>query len=315
LGRETVIQSWRGQAALADVARAGYRGLLSFGYYLDHTKPASFHYAVDPLEGAARDLNPGEKARIVGGEACMWTEYVDSETVDSRVWPRAAAIAERLWSPARVTNVDSMYERLESVSRMLDWLGLKHRANYEPMLERLAAENSADSLRVLADASEALGIEVRRDARKYTSLTVLNRFVDAVRPESESVRRMELAARKVVAGPPESASDVAELRAALTNWAENDARLQQKGELAGLSRNLSLLGSIGLQALEYVQPKHAPPALALPGQAPPAGWIEQQIQVLAEIEKPEAEVNLAAVRPVRMLVEAVGNRRPSGSNK
>jgi hexosaminidase len=305
LSRETLIQSWRGQASLAEVARAGFRGVLSFGYYLDHLQPASFHYGVDPLSGAARELSQEQKDRILGGEACMWSEYVDPETIDSRVWPSAAAIAERLWSQATVTDVDSMYERLESVSRMLDWVGLEHRANYEPMLERIAGERPADSLRILADASEALGIEGRRDARHYTSLVDLNRFVDAARPESESVRQMERAAQQVLAAPDGSAAEMAELRAMLTAWAENDARLQPTGELAGLSKNLSVLGSIGLRTLEYLQP----------GQSAPAGWIEQRMAALSEMERPEAEVNLAAVRPVRILLVGVARRQSSGGNK
>jgi hexosaminidase len=305
LDRETLIQSWRGPASLAEVARAGYRGILSFGYYLDHLQPASFHYAMDPLDGAARDLSQEQKARILGGEACMWSEYVDAETIDSRVWPTMAAIAERFWSPARVTDMDSMYERMESVSRLLDWVGLEHRVNYEPMLERLAGEESAESLRVLADASEALGIEVRRDARKYTSLVDLNRFVDAVRPESESVRRMERAARKVLASPDGSAREMAELRATLNAWNENDARLPVKGELAGLSKNLSDLGSIGLRTLEYLQS----------GKTPPQDWISQQMAALSEMEKPAAEVNLAAVRPLRILIQGAAQQHPTGGNK
>jgi hexosaminidase len=305
LPRETVIQSWRGQASLADVARAGFRGVLSFGYYLDHLQPASSHYVVDPLSGAARELSQDQKARILGGEACMWSEYVDPETIDSRVWPNAAAIAERLWSQASVTDVDSMYERLESVSRMLDWVGLEHRVNYEPMLERLAEERPADSLRILGDASEALGIEGRRDARHYTSLVDLNRFVDAARPESESVRRMERAARRVLAAPDGSVREAAELRAMLTAWAENDARLQPQDELAALSKNLSILGSIGLRTLEYLRP----------GQTPPDGWIERQMAALSEMEKPEAEVKLAAVRPVRILLDGAARRHSNGGNK
>jgi hexosaminidase len=297
--RDTVIQSWRGQASLAGAARAGYRGVLSFGYYLDHLKPASFHYGIDPLDGAARELNQEQQARILGGEACMWSEYVDPETIDSRVWPRAAAIAERLWSQADVTNVDSMYERLESVSRMLDWVGLEHRTNYQPMLERIAGDRPSDSLRVLADASEALGIEGRRDTRHYTSLVDLNRFVDAARPESELVRRLVLAAES------DSPEAFAELRATFTLWAENDARLQPKGELAGLSKNLSVLGSMGLRSLEYLRSP----------QAAPQSWIDQQLAALGEMEKPEAEVNLAAVRPIRILVEATARRRPNGGNK
>jgi hexosaminidase len=305
LPRDTVIQSWRGQATLADVAGAGFRGVLSFGYYLDHLQPASSYYSDDPLSGAARELSQEQKARILGGEACMWSEYVDAETIDSRVWPSAAAIAERMWSQATVTDVDSMYERLESVSRMLNWTGLEHRVNYEPMLERLAGERAADSLRILADASEALGIDGRRDARQYTSLTALNRFVDAARPESEIVRQMERAARKVLAAPDGSAREMAELRSMLTAWAENDARLQPQGELAGLSRNLSVLGSIGLRTLEYLRP----------GETVPEGWIEQQVAALSEMEKPEAEVKLAAVRPLRILLDGAAQRHSSGGNK
>jgi hexosaminidase len=210
-----------------------------------------------------------------------------------------------LWSQSSVTDVDSMYQRLESISRMLDWAGLKHRVNYEPMLERLAGERPSDSLRVLADASEALGIEGRRDARHYTSLVDLNRFVDAARPESENVRRMERAVQKLSPATVGSASEIAELRSILTAWAENEALLQSPGEVAGLSKHLSVLGSIGLRALEYLQS----------GQTAPSGWIDQQMALLKEMERPEAEVNLAAVRPVRKLLEAAARRSVSKGNK
>lgn len=292
LAQDTVIQSWRGQASLAEAARHGYRGVLSFGYYLDHLKPASFHYSIDPLSGPSDGLNPEQTSRILGGEACMWSEYVSAETVDSRLWPRAAAIAERLWSPADVTNVESMYMRMETVSRALDWVGVEHRSTYERILDRIGG---GEPLRVLADASEALGIEGRRDTRKYTSEIPLNRFVDAVRPESESIRHMEQAVRKVAVNPTGAASELSELQVMLTEWVENDSRLKPSGELTQISKNLSILGSIGLQALEYLKAGHAAPD----------HWISQQFQVLGEIQKPSAEVTLAAARPVRLLLEAV----------
>lgn len=295
LSKDTIIQSWRGQASLAEAARKGYRGILSFGYYLDHLKPASFHYSVDPLSGPSDALSPEQTSRILGGEACMWSEYVSAETVNSRVWPRAAAIAERLWSPADTTNLESMYARMEAINRALDWVGLEHRSTYERMLDRIGG---GEPVRVLADASEALGIEGRRDARKYTSEIPLNRFVDTVRPESESIRRLEQAVRKVAANPTGAASELAELHVKLTEWAENDSRLKPPGELMQISRNLSILGSIGLQALEYLRAGHTAPD----------HWISQQFQVLGEIQKPSAEVTLAAARPVRLLLEAVSQK-------
>src|SRR5579883_2374203 len=200
LPKAAVIQSWRGQRSLADAAVQGYRGILSWGYYLDHLSPAAYHYGIDPLAGATAQLTPEQAARVLGGEACMWAELVSAETVDSRVWPRTAAVAERFWSAAGVQDVDSMYDRMAAISRELEWTGVQHRADYGPMLDRLAAERPAGPVRVLADASEALGLGPRHGAR-YTTLTPLDRFVDAARPESESVRALERAAARITANP------------------------------------------------------------------------------------------------------------------
>ncbi len=201
LPTDAVIQSWRGQKSLSEAAAKGYRGLLSWGYYLDHLSPASFHYGVDPLGGPdAANLTPEQSARIMGGEACMWAELIGQETVDSRVWPRTAAIAERLWSPKTVTDVDSMYARLEPVSRNLQFTGVMHRANYEPMLDRLAGDRPVEPLRVVADAVESYGLGTGRTGRP-TGVMPVNRFVDACQPESLLAYSMEAAAKRFVANP------------------------------------------------------------------------------------------------------------------
>ena len=288
LAQDTVIQSWRGQESLAEASRKGFRGILSFGYYLDYLLPASTHYPVDPLSGAAARLDTAGAARILGGEACMWSEYVSPETVDSRLWPRMAAIAERLWSPREVADVNSMYTRLEAVSRGLDWVGLRHRVNYEPMLGRIGGDAAA--LRVLADACQATGIDVRRDARKYTSLVDMNRFVDAVPPESESVRHLELASRAL------SPADITALRQAFRRWSE--LRGGFPDYLQTLARNLAATGALGLEALEILE-SHRPAS---------ENWISGQRKALDSMEKPEAEVVLAAVRPVRVLLETLAQR-------
>ncbi len=296
LAPETVIQSWRGPASLAEAASKGYRSLLSFGYYLDHLEPASMAYANDPLAGAAATLNARQAARILGGEACMWTEYANAETVDSRIWPTMAAIAERFWSAATVRDVDSMYARLPIVSRWLEWTGLQHRAN-QILLERLTGGQPAGPLRVLVDASEALGIDGRRGARAYSSLVPLNRFVDAVPPESELVRRLveQLAGQALSpANPP-----TPELRETLSQWSGIESQLRPLAandsfitELLPLAANLSMAGNIGLRALEFLDKS----------QAPPAGWVDEQNRELDRLEKPVAEVRLAAVRVVRRLL-------------
>ncbi|MBV8855484.1 MAG: family 20 glycosylhydrolase, partial [Acidobacteria bacterium] len=107
LPKDVVIHSWRGPKALAEAARLGYDGVLSNGFYIDLSFPASDHYLNDPLpEG--NGLSEAEAAHVLGGEATMWGEWVTPETIDSRIWPRTAAIAERLWSPREVRDVDDM---------------------------------------------------------------------------------------------------------------------------------------------------------------------------------------------------------------
>src|ERR1022692_1974391 len=300
LPRDIVVQSWRGQKSLAEAATKGYRGILSWGYYLDHLSPAAYHYGVDPMSGDAGKLAPEEKARILGGEMCMWAEYTTAETEDSRIWPRAAAVAERFWSPASTVDVDSMYARMEGVSQWLEWTGIRHRANYAPMLERMTGGRPAEPLRVLADAVEGLGLGQRHRAGKYTSLTPMNRLADAARPESESVRAMELAAAKVAANPKGSSVEAAMLRREVGRWAANDARFRKLAadspllaELLPLSRDLAALGNAGLKLLNALQK----------GQTPEAGFVAAQTKLIARMEKPAAEVNLAATRPVKVLLK------------
>jgi hexosaminidase len=299
LGSSTVIQTWRGRTALAESVRQGYRGILSWGYYLDHLNPASFHYGIEPLAGDAAQLTPEQTRHILGGEACMWAELVSAETVDSRIWPRLAAIAERLWSAGDVTDVDSMYQRLEAVSRMLEWTGVQHRSNYAPMLDRLSGNHLAPPVRVLADACEALGLGPRH-VDQNTTETPLNRMVDAARPESESVRALALAAARVAADPAAATADVATLRAQFTRWASNDRDFQPLAEanslleeLRPISRDLSSVGLLGLRLLDLV----------VQGQAAPPDWLAAQDAELKRMLEPDADLRLAAVRPVRILFD------------
>jgi hexosaminidase len=199
--KEVVIQSWQGPKSLADAARNGNRGVLSSGYYIDLNQSAAEHYAVDPLgDPSVANLTPEEKARVLGGEATMWTDIVSDENLDNRVWPRTAAIAERLWSPEDVCDVDSMYRRLGVVSQKLGYYGVRHRLITEEMLERMSGDPDPVALRVLADVMQPPKGYERQQLRNFGDFTPLNRLDDAVPPESETARVFDGIARRIVGG-------------------------------------------------------------------------------------------------------------------
>jgi hexosaminidase len=302
LPKSIVIQSWRGQESLAQAAKQGYRGLLSHGYYIDLMWPASQHYAVDPMSDAAASLSPDESNRILGGEATMWAEYVSPENIDSRIWPRTAAIAERFWSPQNVRDVNSMYQRLEEVSRRLDFLGLTHNTGYAPMLWRIAGNNDVSALKALADVAEPVKDYTREETAPSvpTSLTPLNRVVDAARPESDTARQFSDMVNALLSGKPKPGAET-EIRASLTRWRENQVELQPVAEksflvkeVLPLSQNLSTLGTAGLAALDYLD--H--------GERAPDQWRSQQLALIEQAKKQQAQLLLMIAPAVQKLIEA-----------
>ncbi len=293
LPKDIVVHSWRGQESLAEAARQGYMGILSFGYYLDHIQPASFHYQVDPLEGETAGLNKEQKKRILGGEACMWSEFVTPENIDSRIWPRTAAIAERLWSPQEVKDVNSMYRRLNMLSRNLEWLGLTHRSSYPLMLQRLAGMHSIEPLRMMADLLEPVKFYARGQTRKYTSFTPLNRLVDATRPESHAAREFaglvdQLGTNKDAVG--KQVTLWRDIRSELIPIMQRSGLLQ---EATPLAEDLSALAAAGLEALDYMEKR----------QPAPKSWVDAQMALLERAAKPRAELLIMIVPSIRKLVE------------
>ena len=304
--KDIVIQSWRGQAALAQAAKQGFRGILSNGYYLDLGWPAARHYAIDPVSGAAASLAPEEKLRILGGESCMWAEYVNPENVDSRIWPRNAAIAERFWSPQEVRDPAAMYARLDFISARLEWLGLTHKTYYRKMLRRIAGPSSPGefaALHTLSDLVEPVKDYTREQTApaEPTSATPMNRVVDAVPLESDAGRHFGELVDLYVAS---SCRDVAlggRLRAQLVHWRDNDAQLQPLAqrsllvkEVAARSQDLSALGAAGLAALDAIAK----------GQPAPDSWKSQQLAVIEQAKKPKAQLLLIPAPSVEKLVEA-----------
>ena len=200
LPKDVVIQSWRGEESLVRGAKLGYQGVLSAPYYLDAMRSAGQHYLADPLPSTA-DLTPAQRELILGGEVCMWAEQVNERTIDSRVWPRTAAIAERFWSPEQVRDVDDMYRRLDTVSVDLESLGLHHLSQEGTGLRELAGTESIDDLRTFASVLEPVSFSDRYQQQKTSQLTLLDRFVDAVRPDPLSGREFAALTRGFLKDP------------------------------------------------------------------------------------------------------------------
>lgn len=300
LPKDVVIQSWRGPESLADAARKGYDGILSAGFYIDLIYPASQHYSADPLP-AGSTLTPAEAAHVLGGEATMWGEWVSPETIDSRIWPRTAAIAERLWSPREVNDVADMYRRLAVVSRQLEELGLTHLKNQPLMLRRLANGEDSEALRTLASVVEPVKEYRRYEVRPQTMLSPLTGLVDAARPDSDAARAFIGDVDGLLLDAPHFAARSRELQNTLTSWRDTGPQLDALidgspalTEARPLATDLSKMGAAGLEALSYLTK----------GKVPSAGWRDSQLAVLDAAAKPKAALEFPFIPSLRELIVA-----------
>ena len=310
LPKDIVIQSWRGTQALVDGAKKGYQGLLSNGYYIDLCETAERHYLNDPIPPDS-PLSESEKKLILGGEATMWAELISPETIDSRIWPRTAAIAERLWSPVEVRNVDDMYERLKVLSLQLEDTGLQHLKNQDMMLRRLASSEKIDQLKKLARLCEPVkGYARHSQGKQYTSLVPLTRFVDACFPESLEARdfrkQMEKFLQEV---KPETA---ASLYARLLEWKGIKYDLEALSQANPVLQEVLPLAEV-LEETIMMMSKAL--ELKLSGKKPDPAWLEASLKKLEEMKKPRAECQVALVPALETLLKSFVSDVPGQSQK
>ena len=300
LPRDAVIDSWRGTAALAEAARKGYDAILSNGYYIDLMHPTANHYVPDPLPSDST-LTPEQAKHVLGGEATMWGEWVTPETIDSRIWPRTAAIAERLWSPQHVKDIDDMYRRLAIISLQLEELGLSHKKNQDMMLRRLVRSDDIGPLRALVSVIEPVKEYRRYQMRPQTMLSPLTGVVDAALPDNYSARRFASLVDGFLADAPRFLVYRAEIEKALSDWQAAGVSLEPLidrspalMEVKPLARNLSEIGAAGLEAISYVRL----------GTPPTTEWRDAKIAILDEAAKPHGALEFVVIPSLRKLVFA-----------
>ncbi len=295
----SVVQSWRGTEYLGRAVTQGVGAILSAPYYLDHMKPADEHYLADPLPPGNR-YTAEQVARVLGAEACMWAEHVDSTTVDSRLWPRLAALAERFWSPATIRDVDDMYRRLSLVSIQLERQGLGHEAHTYRMLRLLAGRRGIQPLHDLLAATMPVTFGQRARLQEPTQATPLSRLVDAARPDPWARSRSNRLAAMVAREPLATVAAREELARTFGSWRSlgdqvaalaDSLPLARDGEPA--ARALGHLAEIGSQALDY-----------LASGGTPATWRANARASLEQLAQPQGLLRLAGVEAVSILVEA-----------
>ncbi|MBG6187613.1 beta-N-acetylhexosaminidase [Flavobacterium sp. CAN_S2] len=186
MSKDAIIHAWRGTnegqeagGALIKAAKSGYNTVLSNGYYIDLMLGLESHYMNDPLPKKII-LTQEEKARVLGGEAAMWSELVTPLNIDSRIWPRTAAIAERLWSNAEVNDMNSLRKRLKTISFRLEELGITHIRNKEVILRNISNNQDTRALNDFSNLCEPLKNYKRNGGgKKYRMHSPLTLFADA----------------------------------------------------------------------------------------------------------------------------------------
>lgn len=231
----------------------------------------------------------------------MWGEFVTADNIESRIWPRTAAIAERLWASPEINDVQDMYRRLECVSRELDLLGLMRRAKSLEMLQRMIGGENLAPLRMFADLLRPASLSVRRKTREYSSLMPLNRMVDAVLPESESIRQFGDMVNSALADQAGSTDAFQPIRKQLSAWRDNARDLKPileqfflLKEISPLSEMVAELSARGIEALDYIGAR----------QRTPEAWKEETALMIERTEEPQAEMLIAIVAPMKKLVAA-----------
>jgi hexosaminidase len=306
LPKNVMVQSWRGVDSLAAGARQGYTGILSAPYYLDAMKSNETHYLADPIP-ADTTLTPEQQKLILGGEVCMWAEQLNERTIDSRIWPRTAVMAERFWSPQSDRDVASMYQRLPGISIELEQAGLKHITGPAVMRRSISGEVNPTALTTLASVLEPVSFGERYKGQHTDGHTPLDRLVDTVVPDPPS--RFEIAqdVDAVLNKSADSTSAEARLTRRFMEWQEIAPTLAAEmqanprmSDAAVRATQLGELGKIGLQALLNLDPNNS----AYGGPKLEAGNPQSQLAAIDDAAKPAALVRFTFLDSLKKLVAA-----------
>ena len=140
LAPNAAVMSWRGEQGGIAAAKQHHNVVMTPGEYcyLDHyqadpkTEPLAIGgflslkkvYSYEPVPAS---LTEDESKYVLGAQGNVWTEYMKSpEQVEYMVYPRAAALAEVVWSPKGPKDFDNFKSRLVKLTKLYDLLGINY---------------------------------------------------------------------------------------------------------------------------------------------------------------------------------------------
>ena len=261
LPKDTVIHSWRGQESLGAAAKQGYRGVLSNGYYIDQVWSADRHYATDPWDKGVDQLPEAERARILGGEATMWSEFTSATRRSTRASGRARRRSPSgFWSPREVKDVDDMYARLDADEPLAGVAGPRPPRRLRADARSGSPGRRYHELRMLADVVEPLENYQRGETGHYTQQTPLNRLWTRCGRRATRRARFSRQVEALLADPARQTGREA-IRARLAEWAGLStcgcARCSRAAtilrEAVPLAAEASALAAAGLEALGFLE--------------------------------------------------------------
>lgn len=265
MSKDAIIHAWRGPneglaagKSLAQAAQNGYKTVLSNGYYIDLVLGVENHYLTEPINPELK-LTESDIKNILGGEATMWSELVTPTTIDSRIWPRTAAIAERLWSDASVKDTKDMRRRLDAVSKRLEELGITHIRNKGVILRNIANYQNTNALEAFSNICEPLKLYTRnKGGTEYQMFSPLTLFADACTPDAPDALIFNELANKYTNNKTDETKT--QILSYLKNWKNMHSELEILNENAPLintflplSKNLNDLSSQLIYKLENNQ--------------------------------------------------------------
>jgi hexosaminidase len=276
-------------------------GLLSFPFKGYRTGGNDMPGTNPPKVEKIKPLTESEKKLILGGEAALWTEAISAENVDSRIWPRTAAIAEKWWSPAELTrDVGDMYRRLEWVSYQLEKLGIQHKTSQARIIHDLAQGKDEKPIVTLVEVLEEVKY-YERLVLDITTSTPMNEVVDAAFPESMVAVKFSNLTDAFLADPDHQLHEEA-IRTWLIRWRDNhelfkevavgNTRLEMVLQTSG---ELSAMAGATLQAVDV-----------LTGKAEKESISKVELQNVLKQEQPSrASVLIAVKSPLQKLIDAI----------